>query len=286
MTIRSLGCLGLVCSAMLVAGCDVKVGQNGVSVDIAHGTASDEWQRTYHLSPGGRLDIVNLRGQIVAQPSSGGDVEVTARREARAGNEEAAKALLAAAQMIEQVSPDRVSIESRTPNSGRGRDVNVQITVRVPPGSKVSLKTEQGGVRLDGVAGDFVAQSTNGPIVVRDLSGSADVSTVNGPVRVEFAKLTANSRLSTVNGPVELAIPHDVNATLEASVVNGAVVVADDVALTATEKSGQRVVGRINNGGPSIVAQTTNGRVRIVTGSLDGTGGLRGRGRRGAPPQP
>jgi Toastrack DUF4097 len=284
MTTRVLGRLGILSAAILIAACDVKVGQNGVSVDIAHGSATDQWSRTYHLSPGGRIDIVNIRGQIVAQPSPGADVEVTARREARAGNEEAAKAVLAAAQMVEQVSADHVSIESRTPNTGRGRDVNVQITVLVPPGLKVSLKTEQGGVRLEGVEGHVVAHSTNGPIVARALSGSADVSTVNGSVRVEFEKLTADSRLSTVNGPVDLAIPPDVNATLEASVINGAVVVADDVALTATEKSGQRVVGRINNGGTSIVAQATNGRVRIGAGRLDTSGGRRGRGRRGGQP--
>ena len=37
-------------AAVLVSACDVRVGENGVSVGIIEGKATDEWVRTYTLS--------------------------------------------------------------------------------------------------------------------------------------------------------------------------------------------------------------------------------------------
>jgi len=281
---RLLGACGVLSLLCLSVACDVKVGENGVSLDVAHGKASDEWKRSYHLPPGGRVEIVNVSGLVTLAPSAGADVEVAASREASAPTEENARELLQKAEMVEQVSPDRVSIESRLDRrNGIGRKVIVQITVRVPPGLRVSLKTEDGGIRFDGVDGAITAESVNGPIIGRGVTGPLTASTVNGGVRIEIAKVSADSRITTVNGPVELALAPDVNANLEATVVNGVVLVADGVPMTETERTPQRVAGKVNNGGPRIVAQTTNGAVRVKSGKLDIFEGLRGRGRRGAP---
>jgi len=281
---RLAGIASLLGTLCLVIACDVKVGKEGVSVDVAHGKATDDWKRTYSLKPGGRLEIVNVSGQIIVLPSAAGEVEVVASREARASTDENAQELLKRAEMVEQVSPDRVMIESRLENrNGLGHSVNVQITARVPAGLIVSAKTQNGGVQLERVDGTFTAQSTNGPIVGRELSGSVTASTVNGGIRIEIAKLTGDSRITGVNGAVELALAPDVNATLEASVVNGPVLIADGFPLTATDRSPQHVAGTINRGGPTITANTTNGAVRVKSGKLDLYESGR-RGRRGAPP--
>jgi len=39
--------------APLATGCDVRVGDHGVSVGIVEGRASDEWSRSYTLPEGG-----------------------------------------------------------------------------------------------------------------------------------------------------------------------------------------------------------------------------------------
>lgn len=277
------GLLGTLC---LVIACDVKVGKEGVSVDVTHSNASDEWKRTYSLKPGGRLDIVNVSGEITVLPSDGAAVEVVAVREARAHTDEDAQDALRKSQIVEQVSPDRVSIESRLDRAnGLRQSVNVAFTVRIPAGLTTSVRTESGGMRLDRVDGALTAQTTNGPIVGRELSGSVNASTVNGGIRIEIVKLTGDSRIVAVNGPIELALAPDVNATLEASVVNGPVLIADGMPLTTTDKSPQHVAGTINRGGPTIFADTTNGAVRVKSGKLDLYESGRGRrGRRGPPP--
>jgi len=276
MTTRAFGLAGALCVACLLWACDVKVGENGVSVDVVHGKAADEWKRSYRLGPGGHLDIVNVSGLITASRAEGPDVEVVVTREARATTDEAAKAILDKARMVEQVTADRVSIESRVERRGGGR-LTVQFTLRLPPGLNVSLKTQDGGVRLTGIQGTVDASSVNGAVVGRDLSGAFTASTVNGPVRIELVAVTGDSRFTTVNGPVNLALAPTVSASLDASVINGNVVVADNVPLSATERTTQRVVARINQGGPRITAQTTNGAVRIRAGQLEDDEGRRER---------
>jgi len=282
---RLAGLAGFLATLCLILACDVKVGENGVSVDVAHGKASDEWKRSYSLKPGGRLDIANVSGEITVLASEGAGVEVVAAREARAATDELAQEALQAAQIVDQVSPDRVSIESRLDRrNGVRQRVNVAFTVRIPAGLTASMKTESGGMRFDRVDGVLTAQTTNGPIVGRELSGSVNASTVNGAIRIEIAKLTGDSRITAVNGPIELAFAPDVNATLDASVVNGPVLIADGMPLTTTDKTPQHVAGTINRGGPTIIANTTNGAVRVKSGKLDVYEGGRGRRGRGQPP--
>ena len=259
---------GLVLSLALAStACDIKVGEGGdVSVDFG-GKASDEWVRAYDIKPGGQLEIVNTNGQIHASPATGSQVEVRAIREARAGSEEASRALLQKYEMREEVAPDRVVIEAPEAQ-GRGGFGRTQLTVRyevrVPPGLKMRLKTQNGEVRLDDISGDRIeATTTNGGITGRGVSGAVEAQTVNGGITMDLAAVTGDSRLTTVNGGIVLTLAPGVNANLEATVVNGGVQVRDGLQLTADEQSRQRVAGRLGNGGPRIVVQTTNGGVRL-----------------------
>src|SRR6186997_830986 len=130
----------LLAAAMLTTACDVQVGENGLSLDIAHGRARDEWVRTYTLPTTGTLEIVNANGRIEASPSNGPQVEVRAEREVRTRSEEESQALLQKVYMREEVSPDRVRIEAQG-NWGDGfggpfsrRQLSVAYYVRVPAG--------------------------------------------------------------------------------------------------------------------------------------------------------
>lgn len=253
----------LVCPA-----CDVKVGEGGVSVDFSAGKATDEWVRSYDIKPGGELSIVNVNGGIVASPSPGTQVEVRAIREARTGSEESSRELLRKAEMRETVTPERVSIQPPE-DQGRGRpfgraQLSMRYTVRIPPGLNLTLKTQNGEVRLENIQGvRIVASSTNGGITGRAVAGAVEAATVNGGIQMDLETVGGETRLSTVNGGVALTLAPGVNAELEATVVNGGVQVQDGLVLTAEERSRQRVAGRIGSGGPRLVLQTTNGGVRV-----------------------
>jgi len=257
----------VLCLALVSTACDVKVGDTGVSVDFATGKATDEWTRTYDLPPGGRLEIVNTNGLIHASPSAGTKVEVRATRDARAGNDEAARSLLQQTEMREDVSPDRVAIEARVEQGRRegfgGPQLTIRYEVQIPPGLTVMLKTQNGEVRMENLQGRLMASSTNGGVTGSGLSGSVDASTVNGGIQMDLTAVTGDTRLVTVNGGIRLTLAKDVSAEFEAGAVNGGVLVQEGFPLSADERTRQRVAGRINKGGPRIVVQTTNGGVRV-----------------------
>jgi hypothetical protein len=268
MSTRSLLPVWLACLGLAVSGCDVKVGEQGLSFGVTEGRATDEWTRTYTLPPDGRLEVANVNGAIEAFPAAGGQVEIVARREVRAGSDEDAQALLKEARMIEEVAPDRVKVEAPARIQGQSgpfgrRSIVVQFRVGIPAGLNVVLKTENGRVQVDNVKSRLTLSSTNGGVTVRGVSGPLEVQTVNGGLTVDVSALTDDISVGGVNGGIRIEVPRDVNADLEAHAVNGGVSIDDALTITATQQERQHIVGRINQGGPKISAQIVNGGVRI-----------------------
>ena len=251
--------------AVLATGCDIRVGDNGVSVGVVSGRASDQWQRTYDIKPGGELAIANANGAIRASAAQGAQVEVLARREVRAASEDEALEILRTATMREEVTAGGVSIQPRDLQGRRLRQpMTIHYDVRLPAGLTVRLVTQNGDVRLDEIQGERIsASTTNGGITGRGLSGAVEASTVNGGIRMDLRTVTGDSRLTTVNGGVQLTLPTSINADLEAGAVNGGAQIDEAFPFTASEQGRQRLVGRINAGGPRIVLQTTNGGSRV-----------------------
>jgi len=137
----------------LLPGCDIKVDDGKVSLGVSRGRASDEWVRSYTLAKGGRFEIANENGQIDVKGTQGGDVKVKAFREVTSNSDEDAQRRLKELKMREDVTADRVFIQAETgaDHLGFGRGVGVRYEVEVPAGLTVTVKTMNGGVRLDDV---------------------------------------------------------------------------------------------------------------------------------------
>jgi DUF4097 and DUF4098 domain-containing protein YvlB len=280
--------LGVVCLAVLIApfvltGCDVKVGENGIDLDVTHGRANDEWKRTYTLAKGGRLEIVSGGGPVNVTSSAGQTVEIHIIRESRASTDEAALQALKEETISEEVAPDRVKVQTTRPrgeNSGPfgRRRISTEYRVSIPAGLNVAIRGENADVSLNDVQGQFTLENTNGGFRVSGLSGSITATTVNGLIDLNIAEVHGDIKATTVNGPIRIGLPADVNATLDARTVNGNVSVDDALPFTAAERERLRVSGRFGNGGPTVTLNTTNGPVRISEA------GRRGRGRRGGEP--
>ena len=264
--------LPLLVLALALAGCDIKVSEEGgVSLEVMDGRAGDEWRRTYTLPAGGRLEIENINGAIEVYPSTGREIEVRATREVRSHSDDAARDILAKLGMDEEVSPDRVKVTSRTqyqepmgPLGSRWRAAMVRYRVAIPPGLTASFTTRSGSVTLDSVTGTLSAESTNGGITGNDVSGAVKATVVNGAVQMEMVRVDGNIELKTVNGAIRLELPVDTDARLDARVLNGGVVVDERLPLAASQQARTAVSGQINAGGPLVSAQTTNGGIRIA----------------------
>src|SRR5713101_5968647 len=90
-------------AALATAACNVAVG------DLT-ARAADEWTRTYPLSAGGELQIVNPNGRIEIEGVDGRSVEVRAERVAQATSDEFARDILSRIKITEEIKPDRVSL--------------------------------------------------------------------------------------------------------------------------------------------------------------------------------
>ena len=276
---RGVVCLGVLAAAGALASCDVKVGDQGMSFDVTHGRANDEWIRSYTLQQGGTLEIVSAGGPVYVT-AGGPAVQVKLVRQGQAGNDEAAQQALKEETVAEDVAPDRVRVETKRPGNNTGafgrRRVSTEWHVSIPAGLNVSVTGENADISLTAVEGNFTLQNTNGGFRAAGVSGTVTATTVNGLVDLEFVSVTGDVKATTINGPVRISLPADADVTLDASTVNGGVVVDDELKFTPTVRERVKVTGQINDGGPKLVLQTTNGPVRVgITGQR---GGRRGRG--------
>jgi DUF4097 and DUF4098 domain-containing protein YvlB len=255
----------LAVAGLALAGCDISVGKDGVSFDLAAGRASDTWTRTYEVAPDGRLEITNANGRVEVTGTDAATIQVTAERTVKAGSDDDAKARLATVEMAAAASPSLVRLETRGPRA-EGWTLEIRYTVKVPRSLAVQVDVSNGGVSVNGVDGPVKVVSINGGISGRGLGGDLDASTTNGGMRVEFARVATQSiSLSTVNGGIELRVPGSTRATLRAECTSGAVDVSNLAMDTVGHRSRRRVEARLNGGGPAtIVVETTNGGIAIA----------------------
>ena len=270
----TLAFVGLVFSASVgSSACDIKTGgDGGFDIGISRGSAEDTWTRSYPLSAGGRLEVINVNGRIDVSPSTDGSVEVAAHRSAKATSDDAAKELLGRIEIREEVSDARVRIESRPPKFSGLSAHEVKWTIRVPKGVHVDLRTLNGGIRLTGLDGSVHAETINGGVTGIDLASAViEASSVNGGIDIKVGTaLGADGRVDaeTVNGGVTFTLPADSKATISARAVNGGVRVTElDVRKTGDEDSRRRLEGTLNGGGARVSLQTTHGGVRILSSS-------------------
>lgn len=210
----------------------------------------------------GRLSVdVGANGGIRVEGWAGSDVRVSARVEARARNEEAAREM---AQEVEILArPGSLSAEGpRT----RGRESwSVSVRVQVPMGTELDLRTTNGGIAVSDTDAGVSAQTTNGGVRLRGVAGPIQARTTNGGIRAELSRQTPlrhDIQLRTTNGRIEVALPEGLSARIDASTTNGGI--TTDFPITVQGRFGRRLTGVVGEGGPEIRAATTNGGIRLT----------------------
>lgn len=246
--------------AAALTGCNLSVGSLSAR-------ATDEWTRSYPLTPGGEVQITNTNGRIEIEGIAGDMVEVRAERVARATTETAAKELLPRITIREDVRPDRVSLEAeRIQGLLIGVGFEVHYHVRAPRTSLIRVRGTNGSIAVEGISGRTVANTTNGNISARELSGGVEARATNGRVDVELASIGADPiDLRTTNGSVRLGIPGAAKANVSANCTNGTIEVTGLSLELMGEQSRRRVRGRLNGGGTPVELTTTNGRITLAS---------------------
>ncbi len=228
-----------------------------------NGRATDEWTRTYQLSPGGEIEVGNTNGRIDVEGVDGNTVEIRAERIAKATTDGAAQELLPRIKIEEDIKPDRIDVHTaRITGIMVAASMEVRYHVRAPKSAKIHVTNTNGMIALEGLAGAIEAHTTNGGVRASNLTGSLQATTTNGGVNADFESLQHDVRLTTVNGGVSIGLPDSAKATIVASCTNGGISVSG-VKMSVTEQSRRRLEGTMNGGGANVELKTTNGGIRI-----------------------
>lgn len=256
---------GVALFALSLSACDL-------AMSGFHEEAKDTWSKSYPLAATGRLEIVNTNGSIRVVAADSPQVEIQAERVARSATQQGAKEMLQKLEMKEDVSSDRIHIESKQPTMvGLHGGIEVRYTIRVPRGAAVDLRETNGSIDASGLTRESRFSTTNGHIDARSLDGEVHASTTNGHVELQMASLSQDVEAETTNGQITVRVPSDASADVSARVTNGHIGIDGLPSLKADdENSRRRFSGRLNGGGRAIRLQTTNGSITLASNGAAG----------------
>jgi len=162
---------------------------------------TDKFDKTVRLGRNGRLELVNLSGDVAITGTSGEDVKVSATKVTHATDEAAARAALSAT-TIDVVERSGVVTISSQPTRGRATSVEVNYVISVPTGTSLILRTYSGDVTVTNVSADIRLNSLSGDIVVKDSKPSMiEIDSVSGDVSLEQAE-SERVQVNSVSGDI------------------------------------------------------------------------------------
>jgi len=146
------------------------------------------------------------------------------------------------------------------------------------------IKTSGGHISVVNGTGVLHARTSGGRIEVRNLSGDADVETSGGSLVLEKIRgklvgrtsggsihtfipgeVAGDMQLKTSAGSIELAVPENAGLDIDARTSGGRV--HCELPLTESESKRERLRGKLNGGGKSVVLETSAGSITLKSAS-------------------
>jgi DUF4097 and DUF4098 domain-containing protein YvlB len=227
------------------------------------GAFTEEFHKTYALTPDGRMELDNINGAVHISTWDQNEVKVDAVKYADS------KDRLDEAHIEIDADKDHISIRTKYPEHDHwGANVNpasVEYTLTVPRAARLDeIKLINGSLDVTGTDGEVRASCINGKLEAHSLSGRAMLSTINGRLDATFKQLSSSTvELKSVNGSIELTIPSDSKAEIEANTISGGI--DNDFGLHVNHHQfvGHDLRGELGDGGPRIKLSNVNGQIEI-----------------------
>ena len=228
---------------------------------------TETFSQVYPLTATGRVNIVNINGDVHVNVWDQNSVKVDAIKRAYS------RERLSEVTVDVQSAADILTIKTRYPEdrnySGRNREdswASVEYTVTLPRRAQLDgAELVNGSLDVEGVQGSVRASLVNGNVKASDLGGEVKLSTVNGGIEANVAALTTAKgvQMSSVNGSIVLIVPPGINADVKASTLHGAI--TNDLGLQVDDGQfvGHSLSGQIGTGGARIRLNNVNGSISI-----------------------
>jgi hypothetical protein len=262
-----LGFLAVTAASVFLASCDEVL-------DGAWNRVQEDFHYSYPLTAGGRIEVENQNGSIDISGWDQNTVDISGTK--YADRPERLRDL----RIEVSNTPNSVSVRT-TPPSDHWGNAGVRYSIRVPRRAELErivssngpisvdsidgsarLHTSNGRIRGSGITGALDAETSNGQIALTDLGGPATVHTSNGAVELTF-DMVREVRAGTSNGAITLRLPAGAGASVHARTSNSSI--SSDFDVTAHGfLSRHSLEGTIGSGGPLLDLSTSNGAIRIL----------------------
>jgi hypothetical protein len=241
------------------------------------------WTWNAPMSAPNTLYIRNANGPVEVQPSTDGNVRVTAavrwkrgdpKRDlhfdaVNSGNNKVVCAIWGRGSCgVSDYHSTSFSAKDRF--LGHGTDASVTLTVYVPTGVRVDALTSNGSVGIAATA-PVTVRTMNGTIKVATSVGPVDAETVNGDVDVRMTTLGADGpvRAHSVNGSVSAYLPEKFDGSVKMETVLGELV--SDFGGTKSKDDSKNLSATIGAGGRSVDLGTVTGSAALHKLNANGT---------------
>jgi hypothetical protein len=234
-----------------------------------------------------KVDVSLTSGGIFVKASAGQDVIVEAKgsesAHRRVNEKQNARDAAARAEGLHRLdaAPRGLTVEEsdnlitvRAPSLR-----SAELTISVPTGTSLTLRTMSGPIQVDGVKGEFDLNTMNGTLTLNGVSGSILAHSMNGPIKATMDSVDQSKPLSfsTMNGTIDVTLPADLKANVKLRTDHGAVYSDFEFKLgpgvitqrndTADGKfrvkMDSTISGAINGGGVEATFKTYNGTIYL-----------------------
>ena len=167
--------------------------------------------RTLKLGANGVLGLGNIAGDIVVTRGSGSDTTVEIVKTARGRDVNEAREMLQLVQVEIAERGGRADVRTRYPagessrrNGRRNFNVTVAYTVTAPAGTRISIESISGNVKISDIKGDVSANTVSGDVRITGAGRINAAKTISGVVEITDAQVDGALESSSVSGDVVL----------------------------------------------------------------------------------
>ncbi len=161
------------------------------------------------------------------------------------------------------------------------RAVDLVIQVPFSASLRLSCRDDERGVTVERVDGEIEVDTSDGPIVLTNVSGPVVADSSDGEIKIIFGKITPGKpmSLSAMDGDIDITLPLNAKASLKIKTDEGQIYTDFDVQLTPSQQKQEEderreggsyrvtyekvTLGLINGGGTEIQLTTYEGNIYI-----------------------
>jgi hypothetical protein len=161
--------------------------------------------KVIRLGADGALALGNIAGDIVVTRNSGTDATIEIVKTARGRTPEDAKELLTLVPVEVTERNGRAEVRARYPagrNNRRNINVSVAYNVTAPAGTRLSVDSISGSIRISDIKGDLNANSISGDIRIGGAGRIGTAKSISGTIEISETQTDGAVAGSSVSGDV------------------------------------------------------------------------------------